>query len=764
MATNDAVLRDIIQEHQLDANFPEETLEKVEELLDPNLPHDDKLHDMEEKQEIVHEIEEDSPYPEVRAAVMPTDEPDLPINTFRMWFLGIFLTIVGSGVNEFFSLRYPNITISALVAQLISFPLGQGLAYILPTKKFNILGYEFSLNPGPFNIKEHTVITIMANVSFGSAYATDILLSQIHYYNADFGWAYSILLTVTTQVIGYGLAGATRRFLVYPAAMIWPSNLVYTALFNTLHREEAHKTADGSMSRYRFFLYALLGAIVWYWFPGYLFQALSFFCWACWIAPNNIIVNQLFGVTSGLGMSIITFDWAQIAFNGSPLVTPWWTEANVLAGFVFFMWILTPILYYTNTWNSTWFPISDNHAYDNTGNLYIVKNILNPDNTFNPDKYAAYSPLYLPTTFALAYGLSFAGLTSVIVHVFLYYRHDIVRQWRQARTADEDIHMKLMRRYPEVPDWWYYTVLIITFALSVFTIEFYDTKLPWWALIISLLISVVWTLPVGIIQAVTNQQPGLNVITEFVMGYMLPGRPIANVCFKTYGYISMAQALGFASDLKIGHYMKIPPRTLFWSQLLATIIGAIVQVAVLYWMLFNVSNICSVHQPDHFICPGSNTFFTASIIWGAIGPARIFGPGQEYSSLMWGFLVGAAAPIPFYFLAKKYPHSLFKYVNAPVFFAGLGNVPPATGINFTMWAFVGFIFQFVIRRRAFNWWSKYNYVLSAAMDSGLAISGIIIFFAVQYKSIEVDWWGNNIPNMVLDSQYPALNPPSTPSA
>jgi hypothetical protein len=37
-----------------------------------------------------------------------------------------------------------------------------------------------------------------------------------------------------------------------------------------------------------------------------------------------------------MGMSLITFDWAQIAFIGSPLATPWWAEANVAFGFVFF--------------------------------------------------------------------------------------------------------------------------------------------------------------------------------------------------------------------------------------------------------------------------------------------------------------------------------------------------------------------------------------------------------------------------------------------
>lgn len=62
------------------------------------------------------------------------------------------------------------------------------------------------------------------------------------------------------------------------------------------------------------------------------------------------------------------------------------------------------------------------------------------------------------------------------------------------------------------------------------------------------------------------QTPGLNIITEYVMGIIYPGRPIANVCFKTYGYMSMAQAVSFLNDFKLGHYMKIPPRSMFLVQ------------------------------------------------------------------------------------------------------------------------------------------------------------------------------------------------------
>jgi hypothetical protein len=62
------------------------------------------------------------------------------------------------------------------------------------------------------------------------------------------------------------------------------------------------------------------------------------------------------------------------------------------------------------------------------------------------------------------------------------------------------------------------------------------------------------------------QQPELNVITELIISYMYPGRLLANVTFKNYGYTSMSQAISFLSDFKLGHYMKIPPKSMFVVQ------------------------------------------------------------------------------------------------------------------------------------------------------------------------------------------------------
>ena len=83
--------------------------------------------------------------------------------------LGSLFAIVGSGVNMFFSMRAPSISISTLIAQLLAHPIGKAWAEFMPKCRLRIFGFEWELNPGSFTIKEHTIVTVMANVSFSVA-------------------------------------------------------------------------------------------------------------------------------------------------------------------------------------------------------------------------------------------------------------------------------------------------------------------------------------------------------------------------------------------------------------------------------------------------------------------------------------------------------------------------------------------------------------------------------------------------------------------
>jgi hypothetical protein len=161
----------------------------------------------------------------------------------------------------------------------------------------------------------------MANVVVYGAYSTDIAATQKFFYHQSPTFGYQMLLSLGIQLFGFSMAGILRRFVVWPSSMIWPGALVNATLFNTLNKNYGKKETK-HMSRMKFFCIALTCSFVWYWVPGFLWTGLSVFNWVCWIAPNNIIVNQLFGTLNGFGWSIITFDWAMISFIGSPLVTP----------------------------------------------------------------------------------------------------------------------------------------------------------------------------------------------------------------------------------------------------------------------------------------------------------------------------------------------------------------------------------------------------------------------------------------------------------
>jgi hypothetical protein len=186
-------------------------------------------------------------------------------------------------------------------------------------------------------------------------------VEQTKFYHQDLGVVYQILLTLSTQILGYAMAGLTRQYLVRPSGMVWPGTLVSTSMFTALHKGE-NKPANGwTISPSKFFVRVFMGAVAFYFLPGLLMPALSYFNVITWFAPKNIVVANLvgphlpfpkeqsaddvqFGVTSGLGLFPMTFDWAQIAYIGSPLVTPFWAAMNILGGLVLVMWVMAPIM------------------------------------------------------------------------------------------------------------------------------------------------------------------------------------------------------------------------------------------------------------------------------------------------------------------------------------------------------------------------------------------------------------------------------------
>ncbi|PNX94560.1 oligopeptide transporter OPT family, partial [Trifolium pratense] len=231
---------------------------------------------------------DDSPIEQVRLTVPITDDPTQPVLTFRTWTIGLGCCIILSFVNQFFGFRTNPLSISSIAAQIVSLPLGKVMAATLPTTiyKVPLTPWSFTLNPGPFNLKEHALITIFASAGSSSVYAINIITIVKAFYHRSINPTAAFLLALSTQMLGYGWAGIFRKVLVDSPYMWWPSNLVQVSLFRAFHEKE--KRPKGGNTRLQFFFLVFVASFAYYIIPGYLFQAISTISVVCLIWKNSV--------------------------------------------------------------------------------------------------------------------------------------------------------------------------------------------------------------------------------------------------------------------------------------------------------------------------------------------------------------------------------------------------------------------------------------------------------------------------------------------
>ncbi|KAG9525478.1 OPT superfamily oligopeptide transporter, partial [Aureobasidium melanogenum] len=685
------------------------------------------------------------------AGIDPDDDDDssLPCLTLRMWTISITLTVLVTGLNTLFTLRKPSVTISSAVVQLVAFPIGRAWEKLLPDWTFSVCGRKLRLNPGAFNEKEHILIYIMSNLSYSTRLSADTLTEQEMFFGFKAGVGFQILITLGTILTGFTFAGLARALIVEPKNLVWPGVLANTALNRTLHHKgESGGGSTWQISRYAFFMVVFVASFVWYWFPNFIFPAVGYFTFLCWIWPRSAVVNQLFGMSSGLGIVPLTLDWSQIAYIGSPLVVPTWAILNVGASLLFWIYIITPAMYYSNTWFSAYLPIQSTAVFDDAGKTYNVTKILTHDDKFDHAKYSAYSPIYLPITYALSnFGLQFAAVMALIVW-FVLEKHTALRRAPSAFKSWIRAPCKVTKEgtYKDVPVWWYALTGVASLFCLILACEYWPVQLPWYGVLLALAVSSILFIPLAMVYATANAKVSIDALCRLIAGYVFEGKVLANIWFFDIGYVTGIKGLAFAQDLKLGIYCNIPPRDLFLVQTVGIGTSVLTQVGVLRWALNHISNVCQTDAPDGFSCPYSKTHFNTSLIWGALGPKIFFSRDSIYRPLLWFFLIGALLPVPVYLLKRRYPDSLWRYCHVPLFLGGLNYLPPATGTNYGSWVIVGLIFGLLVKKRAFDWWQKYNFVLSAALDSSVAIAGAIIFFTIFYTGAAkgFSWWGTTV--------------------
>ncbi|KAH0360275.1 OPT superfamily oligopeptide transporter, partial [Aureobasidium melanogenum] len=715
--------------------------------------------------------------------VISVEDEDLNPWTFRMLFLGFGLSIFASVLQEIFYFKPQTIYVSNVFLCVIAYVLGEAMAKILPSK--GVIGSY--LNPHPFNMKEHAAITLMASAAGQSALATEVLAAQELWYGGYPSKAAGVFMVLSSQLVGYGIAGLLREVLVFPTKLLWPINLPVTTLLENLHKDKA-----AAKQKIKIFYIIFAVIFVWEVFPEYLFPVLEGVSIFCLADQQNLVFTNLFGGASGnegLGFLSICFDWQYIASLGSPLWLPLETLTNMYIGYIGCI-ILFMGLYYGNYWRAQDFPFlaqvlftgeSNGTYYAEYNQTLILNSKMEIDQTLldnNPCDPKAYR---------------IAGFTATFVHMFLWNYEDIKAGWAWAKpsnlrklfkpetykfwqnqeTPEErlarkqtdptlDPHYKLMLRnlYPESPHWWWGTVVIISWVIGIACLYGMDSTLPWWGFLLSTALTFLCMVFFGAQYGITGFQFNIQPICQMLAGYMFKGRPLANMYFTTYTYNALQMGEVLAKDLKLGQYMHLAPRATFFVQISGCIVGALFNYIMMITIVQNQGTILKSIAGSN-IWSGQNVqqFNTLAIAWSM--PAELFSVGGRYEWVTLSYLIGFIVPVPFWLAYRYTKHPFFRYMNVSMILWYMGYLFVGINASITVYFALGFLAQWYVRRRYPELFVKYNYITSAALDGGTQVLVFILTFAVfggSGKARPFPTWAGNPDTSVHNLDYCMVNP------
>ncbi|KAF8256810.1 OPT oligopeptide transporter protein-domain-containing protein [Lactarius quietus] len=195
---------------------------------------------------------------------------------------------------------------------------------------------------------------------------------------------------------------------------------------------------------------------------------------------------------------------------------------------------------------------------------------------------------------------------------------------------------------------------------------------------------------------------------------------------------------------------------MFFCQAIATVIAGTVQLGVQAWLCSNVEEfVAPPKKTDLFaLQPRHSAMNRSSSVISSLNDTSLFPMSPSQSGV-----IGLHPSIIQWAFYKRFKVGLLRYLNFPIVFSSMTLIPPATPINFVPLVLLCFLSNFVIRRRHFVWWTKFNYswrsemiiLLSGALDAGYTFGVIFIFFTFQYpdngkialNSIQ-NWWGNTV--------------------
>ncbi|KAJ3148326.1 hypothetical protein HDU86_007508 [Geranomyces michiganensis] len=665
----------------------------------------------------------------IASIVDDQDDPTMPSLSPRVWIIGTIFTVLFAFANTVLTFRTNPFNIPAVVAILLILPTGRFFARVVATGRFN---------PGPFSIKEHVLCGVMIGSAFLPLGVFNFISQKYILKQTDLSVLSGVGFVIGSQMIGYGLAGHCRKFLVDPVTMLWPTALTQVALYKTLNKV----AMPGSMLPTRaysagaFFWISLTAAAVYQWFPSFVAPLLSTLSILC-VSKSPAVRLWGSGLPSkGMGLLSINLDWSLIA-RWTPLESPWWTKVNQFFGIYFSLYVILPILYYTNAFGmdqslkdsraSPYGALNTLSLFNRTGAPLRPQVLISPTGMLLDTVYEANKPIYISSYYALTIALALFGYAATLCHTGLWYGKSFKDRLFAglSELQEHNPHKKLMSSYADVPNWWFLLILAVAIPLVMVTCTVGGFELSWWGVLIAIGLAIVSMLPVGVLQALSGQQLPLQTISLFLSGIIFQGSTFAVLSFNTVAYMGMAQGLVLVQDLKIAYYMKIPPRDMFIVQLYGKFLSAVLMTLTAVLVMENWQSTLLTSPQWQYL---SYRFFSANaIIWGSVGTLRFFGSGTPYSGILWALLAGAVAPLLPWLAWRRWKGN-WAFVNVPLM-AMIAETPG--GYTTTVVPIVvSFLSQFWMKRYHYALWARYNYVLAAALSAGTALT--VLFIALTF--------------------------------
>lgn len=410
------------------------------------------------------------------------------------------------------------------------------------------------------------------------------------------------------------------------------------------------------------------------------------------------------------------------------------------------------VAYHQNAWHGQNFPFLSQSLFNFNGTRFDQRLILDDNFMLDREKLAVVGlPWFASSQVISKIGWNLA-IGATITHVLLWYGKEIIEVIKKYRAGENyDPHLAKMKAYKEVPMWWYLAMFAASFAMAMATMYAGKSGLPWWGLIVGILISALFLPFVITVYAITGFSPNIQHLVQMLGAAMIPGSPQANMYFTLYGYNTLDQARGLIRDLKMGQYTKLPPRATFTVQSLGAVIGGLLNYVIMKTIIKSRRELLlSVQGTNVWSGQQVQSFNSNAISWGALG-SILYAPGGRYAIVPFSILLGLAVPIPFWLIHKKFPKLGANKVVTPVLCWTLGYL--SVGINSSVFTtFLLAVFsQYYLRKYRPVWFRKYNFLLSAALDGGTQVMVFVFTFAVGGGS-----------GKVTDMPVWALNPKGNP--